>query len=56
MGAGRKPKPAGEKQRKAVTIYLTDAEHQDLEEVAGEESLAGFVRRVLLRSLARRRR
>ena len=56
VGAGRKPKPAAEKQRNPVQVNFTDAEHRDLEEVAGTESLASYIRRLILRHLARRRK
>ena len=36
-------------------VSLTDEEWEALAKAAGEEPLGGFVRRLLLRSLARRR-
>jgi hypothetical protein len=56
VGAGRKPKPAAEKQRNPVQVNFTDAEHRDLEEVAGTELLASYIRRLVLRHLARRKK
>lgn len=56
VGAGRKPKPPAEKQRRPVTVKFTDAEYRELSDVADTEPLAGFIRRLVLRYLARRRR
>ena len=55
-GSGRKAKPLGEKQRNRVVLLLTDEEMRELDRAAGTEGLGTFARRVLLRSLARRRR
>lgn len=53
-GAGRKP--LGElKQRNRVTVLLTDQELAELKRAAGEESHGTYVRRLLLRHLARRK-
>ena len=56
MGSGRKPKPKDEKQSRVLSVYLTEAEHRELGTAAGGEPLAGFVRRIVLRYLARRRK
>jgi hypothetical protein len=56
VGAGRKPKPAAERKSELVSVYLTPAELAALRRAAGSDSLGAFVRRVLLRALARRRR
>lgn len=56
MGAGRKPKPASERQDHHVTLNLTSKEHDMLSEAAGEQSLASYVRQLVLRHLARRRK
>ena len=54
-GAGRKPAPPDVKQRNRVTVILTDAEHGALVDAADEMPLGSYVRRVLVRHLARRR-
>jgi hypothetical protein len=56
VGAGRKPKPAREKKGHAVTVNLTEAEHGELSSAAAREPLGAYVRRLILRHLARRRR
>jgi len=55
-GAGRKPKPRDEKQGRPLMLRMTDAEHAALREAAKDEPLATFARRLVLRSLARRRK
>lgn len=55
LGAGRPPKPASKRQRHSVTAKLTDAEFRALTEAAGGELLGVFLRRLVLRSLARRK-
>jgi len=55
-GSGRKPKSREEKQGRPVMLYLTEAEYAALQEAAGEEPLATVVRRLVVRSLARRRK
>jgi len=54
-GAGRKPKPPGERQRNAVVAKLTDDEFKQLRRVAGETGLGTYVRTLILRHLARKR-
>lgn len=56
MGAGRKPKPPGEKQGSPVSVYFTEGEREALAQAARGEPLAAYVRRIVLRHLARRRR
>ena len=56
VGAGRKPKPPGEKQQRAVSVTFTEAEYSALTRAARDEPLAGFIREVVLRYLARRRK
>ena len=56
MGAGRKPKPASEKQSRVVSVKLTRHEREELETAAGHTTLSAYVRRLILRHLARRRK
>jgi hypothetical protein len=56
MGAGRKPKPVSEKQSQVISVKLTRDERKDLEDAAGDSTLSAYVRRLILRHLARRRR
>ncbi len=56
VGSGRPRKPVSEKQRHSVAASLTDAEYRKLREAAGREPLGAYVRRLVLRHLARRRR
>jgi hypothetical protein len=51
---GRRPKPRGEKQGERVMLNLTRGERAALEAAAGREPLSSYVRRLVLRSLARR--
>lgn len=55
-GAGRKPKPAHERRRNRLVLYLTDAELEELEGAIGDEQYNEYVRDVLFRHLAHRRR
>ena len=55
-GAGRKPKPRDEKQGRALMLHLTEAEFAALQDAAGEEPLATVARRLVVRSLARRKK
>ena len=55
-GAGRKPLRDELRRSKRVMVTLTKAEHAEALEAAGEEALGTYMRRVLLRHLARRRR
>lgn len=54
-GAGRPPKPEAERQRNSVTARLTDDEYEALGEAVKGEPLGVFLRRLVLRFLARRR-
>ena len=54
MGAGRKPKAASEKQSEVISLKLTRDERKALEGAAGETTLSAYVRRLILRHLARR--
>ena len=56
MGAGRKPKPASEKQSRLVMVSLTPDEHRGLREAASDEPIGTYVRRLIQRHLARRRK
>ena len=56
MGSGRPRKPATEKQRHSVAASLTDTEYRELGEAAGQEPLGTYLRRLILRHLARRRK
>jgi hypothetical protein len=56
MGSGRPRKPVSEKQRHSVAASLTDAEYRELTKAAGREPLGAYVRRLILRHLARRRK
>jgi hypothetical protein len=56
VGAGRKPKPVAKKQSETVSAHLTPAELAELRRVAGPEPLGAFLRALILRALARRRR
>lgn len=55
VGAGRRPRPPEEKQANRVVVKLTDDELAALEAAAGEEPLATYARRVLLRHLRRKK-
>jgi hypothetical protein len=56
-GAGRPAKPRHEKQSRYVTLALTEAEYAALRQAATEgEAIATVARRLVLRSLARRRK
>jgi len=55
-GAGRKPKPPGEKQSEKVQAAFTPAELRKLREAAGEKPVGSYLRKLVLRHLARRRR
>lgn len=50
---GRPPKPASEKQANRILLSLTDTERVALAKVAEDETLAGYVRRLVLRHLRR---
>jgi len=52
---GRKPKPAALKQSGGVLARFTPSELRDLQREAGKQPLAGFVRELTLRHVARRK-
>ena len=54
-GAGRKPLAREVRRGRRVLVRLTEDELAALERSAGNEGLSTFIRRVLLRYLARRR-
>ena len=56
QGAGRKPKPPGEQRRNRVMLSFKDDEWDALVRAAGFEPLGSWIRRLVLRSLARRRK
>ena len=56
VGAGRKPKPVSEKQSEVISVKLTRHERGELEDAAGHTTLSAYVRRLILRHLARRRK
>jgi len=55
-GAGAKPKPLEARRRNRLVVNLTDAEHALIVKACEGRALSDFVRGVLLRSIARRRR
>ena len=55
-GAGRKPKPVHERLRNRVMVTLTDEEYEALLEAADHEPLTSFIRGIVVRYLARRRK
>lgn len=55
-GAGRSPLPPEEKQSERVMVTLTPPERARLERAAGEGPLGTYIRRVLIRHLARQPR
>lgn len=56
VGAGRPRKEASEKQERTVSASFTEIEYRELENAAGREPLGTYVRRLILRHLARRRK
>jgi hypothetical protein len=56
VGAGRKPLPEDARRDRSVFVRLTREEEEALAEAAQGEPLASFVRRIVLRYLARRRK
>ena len=55
-GAGRKPLPLEQRLRNRVMFAVTDAELRELAEASGDEALSAFLRRIVRRYLARRRK
>ena len=56
MGAGRKPKPASEKQSEVISVKLTRNERRALEIAACDTTVSAYLRRLILRHLARRKK
>lgn len=56
VGAGRKPLPEDERRDASVFVRFTRQEMRDLERAAEGKPLASFIRGLVLRFLARRRR
>ena len=54
-GAGRKPKPKGERLRNRVMFTLTDEEFDSLERARGQEPMSAFMRKLVTRYLRRRK-
>ncbi len=55
-GAGRKPLPLAKRLRNRIMFAVTDEELRDLEEASGDEPLSAYLRRLVRRHLARRRK
>jgi hypothetical protein len=53
---GRPPKRPEERQRHTLAVRLTDAEYEEIEEAAEGKPLGAFIRRIVVRYLARRRK
>ena len=53
---GRKPKRASKKQSKRAMVALTPGEWRSVKAAAGDEPIGTFIRRIVLRYLARRRK
>ncbi len=56
LGSGRKPIRPEERRRNRVVLNLTDQELAQLEKAAKAERASDFARRIIFRSLARRRK
>ena len=54
-GAGRKAKPTHERLRNRVMFTLTDEEFEALMEATGHEPVSAYLRRLVVRHLARHR-
>lgn len=54
-GAGRKPMAPEELRRHAVMLRFSDSEYEVLTRAAGSESVAAFLRAVVMRATGRRR-
>jgi len=55
-GAGRKPLPIEKRLRNRIMFSVSDEELRALEEACGDEPLSVYLRRMVRRSLARRRK
>ena len=56
MGSGPKPKPLAQRRRNRVVLNLTDQELRQLKAAVGSEQVGSFIRRIIFRYLARRRK
>ncbi len=54
-GGGRKPLPPDERRSRQVMVRFTEGDFAALEAAAGDEGVSGFIRRVVLHNLSRRR-
>lgn len=54
-GSGRKPLPSGQRRSRRIMVNLTEEEAREVEEAAGDASVSDYIRRLVLRHLARRR-
>ena len=52
---GRKPKRAADKQSERAMVTFTPGEWRDLKKAAGDDPVGTFMRRIVLRHLARRK-
>lgn len=55
-GSGPKPLPLAEKRRNRVVVNLTDAEFREVRKAAGREPPGVWIREVVAKALARRRK
>ena len=55
-GAGAKPKALAERRRNRVVLNLTDSELREVRKAAAGQQMSAFIREILFRSLARRRK
>ena len=53
---GRKPKRASEKQSHRAMVAFTPGEYREVKKTAADEPVGTFIRRIVLRYLARRRK
>jgi hypothetical protein len=55
-GSGPKPRPPAELRRNRVVLLLTDAELREVQKAAGRQSPSAWIRGVIARAVARRRK
>jgi len=55
-GSGPKPKTAAQRRRNRVVLNLTDGELARLRRAAGKEQLSTYMREIIFRHLARRKK
>ena len=53
---GRKPKRASEKQSRRAMVTFTPGEYREVKKAAEDEPVGTFIRRIVLKYLARRRK